>query len=269
MKNIIGFTIGDENTEEILVTGKGAFPEASEETPVRSLVTVTFPDVDRSYPYYNDRFSLQPGDCVYVSGKLAGRWGVVESVSTKFKISLADYEKVLRVFRPELHGTYEHLVDKMVCFTGECPDADTFRTWFIPPLADGEEPAEIVCGEGYSLDLDALEESDEILPQIAERALDYCRSGKVEVLTVKDGVGTAFVKGTKYYEVNFRIHGRSITDLYCDCPYPGFCKHSLAVLITLRRLLMEIPESLADSFTVIDERLFFSILRKTAVTVKV
>ena len=261
MKNIIGFSIGDEVMETAEEAQNASVPDTCEEIPVKSLVTVRFPGDGRSLTYYNDKFALKCGDSVYVNGKMAGKLGEVESVTTKFKICLSDYKKVIARVRMELHGTYEHIIDKMVCFGAEAPDADTFRGWVIPPRDEEEEPPEIIVGDGYSFELDELEQCEDIQARIVERAFEYCNNGSIMYLSVKNGVGTAFVCGTKNYEVNFRIDGRTITDLYCDCPFPGFCKHSLAVMITLRGLLGEFPED-SDDFVAIDETLFYTIIRK-------
>ena len=65
------------------------------DAPVKSVVQVFFPDRNASYAYFNDRFDLQPGDLVYVEGKLEGFQGRVESVSHNFKIKLSDYKRVI------------------------------------------------------------------------------------------------------------------------------------------------------------------------------
>lgn len=50
-----------------------------------SVVRVYFPERDRAYSYYNDRFDLHEGDVVYVSGKLAGLLGRVAAVDYNFR----------------------------------------------------------------------------------------------------------------------------------------------------------------------------------------
>lgn len=49
-----------------------------------------------------------------MSGKLAGKLGVVESVSTKFKINLADYQRVISKASGSIHGTYESILDIVI-----------------------------------------------------------------------------------------------------------------------------------------------------------
>ena len=67
MKSILGFSVGEPPEE----TPAAAQAESAE--PVRSLVSVSFPDDGRTLTYYNDGFALEPGDRVFVEGKLAGR----------------------------------------------------------------------------------------------------------------------------------------------------------------------------------------------------
>ena len=102
MRNILGFSINDNKPEVPRPAAESKYSK-----PVLSLVSVRFPGDGRTLTYYNDRFDLQPGDTVFVDGKLAGKIGVVEKVTRKFKINLADYKRVLSVADKELHGTYE------------------------------------------------------------------------------------------------------------------------------------------------------------------
>ena len=56
-------------------------------------MSVRFAGCGLSLKYYNDIFDIHIGDLVYVSGKYVGKPGIVDDVTTKFKINLADYEK--------------------------------------------------------------------------------------------------------------------------------------------------------------------------------
>ncbi|MBQ0037100.1 MAG: SWIM zinc finger family protein [Clostridiales bacterium] len=248
MKSILGFGISSAPISP-------KTPQVAEVHPVRSLVSVSFQDITKHYTYYNDRFDLSVGDRVYVSGKLAGRMGIVASVNTKFKINLSDYEKVVANPKITFHGTYRHVVDKMVACGDAGVDADTFRGWVTPPVPEGQEPPQIVMGEGYCLPLDGFQQSDDVDMKIVERALEYCQEGRVRYLSVQNGVGTAFVEGTCWYEVNFRFDGATVSELYCGCPYPGLCKHAIAVLMTLRVLLNNMD---AENFTAVDREFFLN-----------
>ena len=111
-------------------------PEPSK--PVRSLVQVRFEGDGRLLTYYNDLFDLAPGDRVFVSGKLAGIPGTVEKITTKFKINLSNYERVISMARIEIHGSYEKLIDKMVSYDSIALSPDQFRAWAKPPRAEEE-----------------------------------------------------------------------------------------------------------------------------------
>ena len=100
MKSILGFGISDSPREESI---KIAPKEVS--NPVRSLVSVRFIQDGRAFTYYNDKFALEVGDHVFVSGQLAGQLGIVEKVTTRFKINLADYQRVISKASAAIHGT--------------------------------------------------------------------------------------------------------------------------------------------------------------------
>ena len=68
MKSVLGF--GREYE-----MGAAVQPETERNitnAPIKSLVQVRFPEINRTYAYYNDRFDLREGDLVFVTGKLAG-----------------------------------------------------------------------------------------------------------------------------------------------------------------------------------------------------
>ncbi len=252
MKNILGF----RRTEDFAGSDARTVILRSEKA-VRSLVSVRFPRLDCCYTYYNDAFNLREGDIVFVSGKMAGESGLVETVNYRFKINPADYERVIAHPVISMMGTYAPVLDKMVSIDRVTIDPETFRGWIIPSADGGVETPEYVMGEGYAFDLEHFAESPEVDSAVMSRAIDYCTEGRVSYLSVKDNVGTAFVKGTKWYEVNFRYENGWVRDMYCECPYAGFCKHSIAVLITLREILKRIG---VFEFTAVDSRLFYDML---------
>ncbi len=238
MKSILGFGVR-ENPEptEIEIIPKET------QAPVRSLVSVRFIGDGRAFTYYNDKFDLEVGNHVFVSGKLAGKLGVVESVTTKFKIHLEDYQKVIAKAGSAIHGTYESIVNMMVSFDENVMTPEEFRTWILPPAhweddeSEEKKEDEIIFGDGYELILSELESNEDVISPVLDRAIDYCREGNVAYVAVRDGIGTAFIEGTTWYEVNFRLDGDTMTEMYCDCPYPGLCKHLLAVALTVRALV--------------------------------
>jgi len=254
MKSILGF--GREEEES-----SAAQPEterAITDPPGKSLVQVRFPKVSRSYAYYNDRFDLHVGDPVFVSGKLAGVRGTVESVNYKFKINLADYERVIAQPEVKFSGTYTPVMDKLVSCDAAAVSPDVFRSWVKAPACDDEESPEYVMGEGYSFELDDLFEGNEDVDRdVLRRAIDCCNEGRVQYISIRDGIGTAFVEGTEWYEINFRYEDGFVFDLYCECPYPGLCKHNLAVLITLKELIKKVEK---EEFTAMGRSIFFQML---------
>ena len=263
MKNILGFVIEKKPVaERIAVTPK------EELDPVRSLVSVRFIRDGRALTYYNDKFALEVGDYVFVSGKLAGQPGVVEKVTTKFKINLADYQRVFSKAGGAIHGSYESMLDKMVSYDREAMSPEEFRTWILPPAhweGDGSEAQEdeIIIGDGYELNLSELESNDDVNSTVLERAVDYCRRGKVAYICVQNGIGTAFVDGSSWYEVNFRLLGDTMTEMYCDCPYPGLCKHLLAVALTVRAMVKHGNLDPDADFTAIDGDRFWNMVART------
>ncbi len=253
MKTVLGFNRSEEKENRAACEGGRIRTNA----PVKSLARIRFPEKGGSYTYYNDRFDLRKGDLVFVSGKLAGVPGFVEAVNYKFKIDLADYELVIACPEIRISGSYIPVLDKMVSCDPHAVRPDTFRSWVRPPLPDGEEPPEFVTGEGYGFELEHFTDDDDADPAILGRALDYCGKGLVRYLSVRDGGGTAFVEGTKWYEVNFRFSDGNVSDMYCECPYPGLCKHNLAVLFNLRELVGKLDR---EDFTAIDSGYFFRML---------
>lgn len=239
------------------------------DTPTKSLVKIHFPESGRDLSYYNDRFTLAKGDVVYVSGKMAGEAGVVVSVSTKFRIHTADYQKVIAKLDLEFHGDFIRLQDKMVSLDDVCITPAKFESWVIPPVEEkkkkdeDEDPDEIISGEGYTIDLNNIEACEDLTEVIGHRAIDYCMEGRVRYLSIQGGKGCAFVEGTKWYRVDFRYEDGLVTDLFCDCPYPGLCKHAVAVVLNLRMLSKQ-PEMKMDSdFVALDRWLFWKLASRS------
>lgn len=249
----IGFkTDGTSSSAEPVAS---AHPEA--QPPVRCLVYVRFEGIRKAYAYYNDRFCLKEGDTVFVSGKLAGKPGTVEGVQTHFKIRLSDYERILSKAEGDLRGHFESLMDKMICDDPGVLPPEIFRTWVLPPEEDEED---ILLGEGFSADLNAFEQDDEMPQSALHKGVEMCKDGRVVYLHLQGGTGTAFLSGDVWHEVNFSLANGTVGDLYCDCPYPedGMCKHMAAVLITLRFLLQTDRLRNADSFVAMDRNWFWN-----------
>ena len=259
MKSILGF--GIEDVSETVDTVPVPKTEAD---PVRSLVSVRFINDGRAFTYFNDRFDLAVGDRVFVSGKLAGKPGIVEKVTTKFRINLSDYQRVISKACGEIHGTYESVIDKMVSYDSSAMTAAEFRSWILPPNPVDERAEEVILsGEGYELSLSGLEEDDEVNRVVLERAVEYCRTGKIAYISVTGGVGKAFIEGKNWYEVDFRLQADTMTEMYCDCMYPGLCKHLLAIAIAIRSMGKNGGLDTDRDFVAIDDSQFWSMAAST------
>ena len=259
---IIGFGQEDskpkENRPDVTVTT---------DAPVRSLVSINFERMNHALAYYNDQFDLKPGDRVFVTGKLEGEIGIVESVTTKFRIRVADYQKVISVAQTQIHGTYAPKGGMMLSYDANALSADDFRKWILPPTEMGEEPEEIVIGDGYEIPLDDPRASEDADHAVFDRALEYCREGRIGFIAVRNGAGKAFVLGAKWYEIDFRLCDNVLREAYCECPYPGLCKHLLAVGILLRAMLQHDDIDLGRDFTLIAADRFWNMARHSRQTV--
>ena len=266
MRRLIGFrdSCSCETVKEPVVA---AHPQ---KTPVKSLVKVRFRESARTLTYYNDRFDLVCGDVVYVSGTMAGQYGVVIEVVTKFRIHTADYERVLKCLDLTIlgTGTYVQTADKMVCCLGAAISPERFEDWITPPIEqkkekDDTDPDEIVSGDGYSIELSQISNCEDLRQVILERGAGYYEEGRVKYIALYNGTGTAFVKGTKWYRVDFHYENGIITDLFCDCPYSGLCKHEVAVAMELKMLFKENPTlEKKEFFVAIDHAVFWRLMSR-------
>jgi hypothetical protein len=100
-------------------------------------------------------------------------------------------------------------------------------------------------GENFTLDeLNKMK----IDPLKAERGHDYYMDNRVVFIEVKDCVGRAIVLGSKPYEVSFKIVGREVSDVMCDCFCAGNCKHVYAVMLQLKETLKVSAENYEDEW---------------------
>lgn len=247
---MIGFAFSKENTNK---NEENTVSEIREEKPVISLVKVVFGNSKMALDYYNDKFDLKEGDRVFVDGSNEGKIGTVVAVSTKFCINLKKYRRVVAHPTISFDGKFKRLNDKMVGFGSVCPTPEMMADWL------GYIPAEdeLICGEPFSVNLDGFGSEDGIEEQIFGRALEYCQNGNVLYIRVENVKGVAFIRGKNIYKVTFDISGNEVTNIVCDCPYPYFCKHAVAVIITLKMMMSEDMIVEADSFTAIDRTFFW------------
>ena len=232
------------------------------EVPVKSLVKVHFVSTGKELAYYNDQFALAEGDAVYVGGKMAGMIGVVTSVTTKFRIHSSDYQKVIAKLDLEFHGHFTRVQDKMICHDDIAISPAQFQSWITPPIekkdADEEDDV-IISGEGDEISLEDIINNPNITQPILHRALDYCKQGLVRYICIENGVGRAFVEGTKWYRVDFQYENGRMSDIYCDCPYPDLCKHEVAVALNLDMLAHQKEMDIDHDFVALDRDLFWKL----------
>ena len=251
MKHPIGFCVQPKAPEAASPT-PAAQPEAA---AVPSVVRVYFPERDRAYSYYNDRFDLHEGDVVYVSGKLAGLLGRVAAVDYNFRIRLADYERVIGAADRNVRGTFYVFGSHMLTLDhGALPYAQV-RSWFFPPEADGEYAVGHGPGPVYAL------EQLSIPAGVAEKGHAYYMENRVVYLSVDGTAGHAIVSGTVPYEITFTYADGSVSALTCGCYETGLCKHGAAVLLQLRETLEKIHEHWPDALA---EDGYFAAVSKSA-----
>lgn len=222
-----------------------------------TVVKVFFPEDNRTLAYYNDRFALSKGDLVFVEGRLAGRRGVVTSVTGQFKIRLSDYKRVISKADTAVTGTFYQAGSHLLSFG---PEALPFRqvlTWLRPP-AEEEEAYAVGC-DGSAVSLEKLSELD-VPEMICLRGADYYRDGRVSFLSLEAGQGRALVSGTEAYTLDFQYRDGEVRGLVCDCPCGYTCKHAVAVLLQLRKLLNVIerdyPDQEGQDFTAVSKDVF-------------
>lgn len=251
MKHPIGFCVQPE-APEAEVYAPAVQPETA---AVPSVVRVYFPERDRAYSYYNDRFDLHKGDVVYVSGKLAGLLGRVAAVDYNFHIRLADYERVIGAADTAVHGTFYALGAHLVTLEPNVLPFRQVRSWFLPPETDGEYAVGHGPGPVYAL------EQLSIPAGVAGKGHAYYMENRVVYLSVDGTAGHAIVSGTVPYEITFTYADGSISALTCGCYETGLCKHGVAVLLQLRETLEKIHEHWPDALA---EDGYFAAVSKSA-----
>lgn len=260
---IVGF--GQEEIKQETPSQSGSFREQTE--AVRSLAAVRFDGKDRTLTYYNDRFDLKEGDRVFVSGKLEGKPGIVESVTTRFRIRLSDYERIISLAQTPVHGTYSHKGSMMLSCDPSALSPEDYRKWILPPKDNADDPEEILFGDGYEIDLKAPGDAEGFDPDVMDRALGYLREDRIGYVSVRGGTGKAYVRGSRWYEVDFTLRNGILKEAYCDCPFPGLCKHLLAVTVLLGALDHHGEIDLDRDFVMIGADQFWNMIRHNDQTV--
>ena len=72
-----------------------------------------------------------------------------------------------------------------------------------------------------------------------------------------------------WYELEFCLRDNHIEDAYCGCPFPGLCKHLLAVAIMLSVMADRGDLDLSRDFVMIDTNRFYAMIKQNDQTVTV
>lgn len=227
MKFPIGFVSKCDDVESSLSSSA----QSAGDVPVKSLVEVSFLSSKVQLTYFNDQFDLHIGNIVFVDGKYEGVPGRVVNISKHFKIKLEDYKRVISVADTEVKGQFFHANSHFITFERAAIPFEKVSSWVLSP-EEGEIEYSIGLDDaGFPLDdLGKLGVSS----QMFERGLGYYKENKVQYLSIDNTAGKAIVTGTTPYVVEFEYRNGQISNLYCDCPYMGTCKHEVATMLQLR-----------------------------------
>ena len=229
----------------------------------------------REYPYLNDRFELAVGDRVYVDGKLAGLPGTVTEVLTQFKVSLKYYKYVLQKIDYTVKGEFRTAGNYYVTTQNRALPFEQLAAWIKAPepVGEGEEEEQFLCGDGYEIDLDKLDDEEDYDSAVDPGALwdgqELVDSGRLKFVTVSGGKGAALLQSDKHaatVDFDFDAGNRRMTNVYCDCICPRLCKDMAAVACLLGRMLADgsLPE---PDFTLIKRNLFRRVIENNEHTV--
>lgn len=232
--------------------------ENPSETITPSIVRVYFPHIKREYSYYNDSFSLEIDDGVFVSGKLYGEPGFVTKINTQFKINLQDYQRVIAKRKIVPSGTFHKFLNMMVSFDSKIKNETVKNCFVAPPLES--EGVNIVCGEESVLYLD---QKFKVLQEVSDEAMEFCKDGNVQYIGVNSSKGLALIFDKEPIIIEFELEGNAIKNLYCDCKYHEFelCSHKVAFLTELYTLLdfSLFSEDKKENFTVFNTEMFIDL----------
>ena len=231
------------------------FNDGAVAEPRKSIVKVLFEEWEYPLTYYNDKFDLKVGDCVYVEGEKALTEGLVTSVNYNYKIKVKDYKRVIQKADTNVQGSFYVLDSEMITFEPTAIPKEKIATWYFKPV--GEDEYE--CGyDDTSFELSNLSEMN-AKPVIYERGKNYYEEDRVQYICLDGTKGYAIVNGNKNYEVEFTYSDGRISQLTCSCFCVYNCKHEVAVMMKLTDCLEDIKKNFADKF---EERGYFAMVRK-------
>ena len=233
--------------------------EENENKVAKRLVEVEF-DSGKPLSYFSDIEEIAVGDLVTVEGKLEDEIGVVKTVKKSFKKPKFEMKWIEKILDRDVTGNYFKIGDDVVS-TDSALTAEKFITMF----------AELKYEENQAIGEDEIElnvetfEEDELFDNelVKLRGKELFKADRVPFISLQDGVGKAIVRGSDWYEIDFRCKRGRITYIACDCPYFGECKHEVAFLYKLRDFWKKFVEkSNADNFVLCRKECFNAILSK-------
>lgn len=90
--------------------------------------------------------------------------------------------------------------------------------------------------------------------------------GKLTVLIIKDGIGTAFFEGKTGHVVDFKYNNSGLTEMFCDCIKPNFYKHFAAICIFLNDLTKENIIKPGDDFFAVSGKWFYEMMQNREIS---
>ena len=209
--------------------------KVNENREPKSLVKIRFED-NREFVYLCDVEGISEGDAVTVEGALKDQVGIVQKVLTSFRIPNFEMKWVESILDTDISGKYLKLGKDVVSFDSKLT-VDKFVNLYVQSKyknkkAYGDENVDIVLK-----DLNDCELFDREI--IKERGKELFKADAVEYICFNNGVGKAIVRGSEWYEIDFKYQDGKITYLVCECPYFEPCKHEYAFLLKFKELIKE------------------------------
>lgn len=229
----------------------------TEDRAVKRLVTVQFGG-RTELSYLTDIETIEAGDLVSVEGKKENEIGTVKKVLKSFKIPKFDMKWIEKVADRDISGEYFKVGDDIFSFNSSLT-SEKFCTMYIGMKYENEESyGEADMGIGLSdFEISDFIEDDPVL--LRGKAL--YKGNAVPFISLKDGIGKAYVLGSQWYEIDFRYTDGRVTYIACECPYMGNCKHEAALLFKLRDALEAVGNKMrGESFVMCRKECFAGIL---------
>ncbi len=224
------------------------YAERMDENQVRrSVAEVYFPDRNRSYSYYNDKFDLHVGSLVYVDGKLEGLRGRVTKISYNFKIDLSVYKRIIYVVCDNIHGEFYAAGSHLVTFDRNALTPAEADSWFLKPKKE-DVVSEIVTGfDDAVFCIDNLNQLD-INSKTSDIGHDLYWENKVKYISVEGKNGYALVGDEECCRIEFEYKNRQVSKLVCSCFATGHCKHVFAAMLQLAETLNIISDKYGEFY---------------------